>query len=236
VGAPAQAAPRAAFVISHSIYVPGSPGEVDLALPAAAFTEVDGSVVNGERRVLRLRRVVEPPGEALPDWEILCRIARAIGARGFDFASARDVHDEIASLVEGFGDFEHPGEVAVPFRCGGVAAPPRVRAAAAGGPKLPYTLTISHTEHAYRGTTLASRVGGASRLFAEGVLAINPEDAEAAGISGDDRVVVTGAHFERTWTALTVPTQPRGVLGVTLAPGDLLGVNPGGVRVRRQDA
>jgi predicted molibdopterin-dependent oxidoreductase YjgC len=209
----------------------------DLALPAAAFSEVDGSLVNGERRVLRLRQAVKPPGEALADWEILCRVARAMGASGFEFSSAREVHEEIAALVDGFGDFDHPGERAVPFNFEGEITPAQAatRVAKAADTRLPYSLAISRSEHSYRGTTLARLVGGAARLFPEGSLAINAEDANAEGISDEDRVVVTGAHFERTWTARTTAAQPRGVLGVTLAPGELADANPGRVRVRRHD-
>ena len=234
---PPPPATHPAFVIAHNLYVPEAPGEVDLALPAAAFSEVDGSLVNGERQVLRLHQAVKPPGEALADWEILCRVARAMGASGFEFSSACEVHEEIAALVDGFGDFDHPGERAVPLNFADAIAPAQAatRAAKAADTRLPYSLAISRSEHSYRGTTLARLVGGASRLFPEGWLAINAEDANAEGISDEDRVVVTGAHFERTWTVRTTVAQPRGVLGVTLAPGELVEANPGRVSVRRHD-
>ena len=235
--APPPRASHAAFVIAHCLYTPEPAGEVDLALPAAAFSEVDGSLVNGERQVLRLHRSVTPPGEALADWEILCRIARAMGAKGFDFTSAREVHDEIAAVVAGFPDFDRPGADPVPFSLAGELAPAGAGARAAGATDagFPYALAIARSEHTYRGVTLARLVGGAARLFPDGELAINTDDADAEGISDDDRVVVTGAHFERTWTARTTAAQPRGLLGVTLAPGELAGANPGRVRVRRHD-
>ena len=49
----------------------------DVILPAAVFAEKDGVFTNSERRVQRVRKAVEPPGEARADWEILLTDARA---------------------------------------------------------------------------------------------------------------------------------------------------------------
>jgi formate dehydrogenase major subunit len=67
-----------------------------VSLPASTSFEKDGTFMNGERRVQRVRRALPPPGEALPDWEILCRAARALGhSEGFAFQSPEDVWDEV---------------------------------------------------------------------------------------------------------------------------------------------
>ena len=42
-----------------------------------------------------------PPGEALPDWEIIAGFARALGYSGFDFANAAEVWDEFIGLTAG---------------------------------------------------------------------------------------------------------------------------------------
>ena len=49
-------------------------------LPAAAWVEREGTFTNFEGRVQRFRTAVEPPGAALPEWEILGRILGALGA------------------------------------------------------------------------------------------------------------------------------------------------------------
>ncbi|MBZ4420950.1 formate dehydrogenase subunit alpha [Myxococcus sp. RHSTA-1-4] len=65
-------------------------------LPASTSFEKDGTFMNGERRVQRVRRVQPPAGESLPDWEILCRAARALGhPEGFSFQSPEEVWDEV---------------------------------------------------------------------------------------------------------------------------------------------
>jgi formate dehydrogenase major subunit len=70
-------------------------------LPAASSFEKDGTFMNGERRVQRVRKVIEPPGEARSDWEIVCDVARAMGkGEYFPYRSAEDIWNEVRSLWE----------------------------------------------------------------------------------------------------------------------------------------
>jgi anaerobic selenocysteine-containing dehydrogenase len=64
-------------------------------LPAAMNLEVEGTMTNSERRVGLLRPCLPPPGEARPDWEIVCRFAALLGfGAQFSFTSAADVFEE----------------------------------------------------------------------------------------------------------------------------------------------
>jgi ferredoxin-nitrate reductase len=73
----------------------------DLVLPAAGHFEKDGTMTNSERRIGYLEKVVDPPGEALPDTEILVRFAQAMGFHGFDYGSTAEIFDEWARLTVG---------------------------------------------------------------------------------------------------------------------------------------
>lgn len=73
----------------------------DLILPAAGHFEKEGTMTNSERRISYLHKVVDPPGEALPDCEILCRFANAMGFHGFDFRAAAEIYAEHAALTRG---------------------------------------------------------------------------------------------------------------------------------------
>ncbi len=65
-------------------------------LPAASSYEKEGTFMNSERRVQRIRPAVAAPGEARPDWQILCDIAQAMGhTQGFQFHSAAAIWEEI---------------------------------------------------------------------------------------------------------------------------------------------
>ncbi len=70
----------------------------DVVLPATAWGETDGAQANTERRVQRLRKAVDPPGEAMPDWWIVSQIARRMGVPGFDYRSAKEVFNELCAL------------------------------------------------------------------------------------------------------------------------------------------
>ena len=74
-------------------------------LPAAASFEKDGTFMNGERRLQRVRGAAAPQGEARNDWEPLCDVARAMGKGAeFGYRSAEQIWDEVRSLwPEGAG-------------------------------------------------------------------------------------------------------------------------------------
>lgn len=75
--------------------------ETGLVLPMAAFSETDGSLVDQSGKVKFLSAGAAPPGEALPGWEILCRIAKVMGQPGFDFGTAAEVRAEMAGQAAG---------------------------------------------------------------------------------------------------------------------------------------
>ncbi len=65
-------------------------------LPAASAFEKDGTFMNGERRVQRVRKVIEPPGNTKPDWEIVCALGRAMNHGNlFNFDSTEAIWNEI---------------------------------------------------------------------------------------------------------------------------------------------
>jgi formate dehydrogenase major subunit len=69
-----------------------------VVLPAAAgWVESDGTVTNSERRVQRVRKVIEPPGNARDDMWIVAQIAKRLG-RDWGSPTAQDVWDEVRSL------------------------------------------------------------------------------------------------------------------------------------------
>lgn len=138
--------PDSTTVIAQNIYPPAH-GQADLYLPATAFSESGGSWVD-YAGVMHLTHPATPPmGEALPSWEILCRIARLMGARGFDFTTPEEIRAEIARIVGGFweGGTLDRFNMAVNFNA-------KLRPPAAGG------------EHDYLGYPLSHWVEGLRAL------------------------------------------------------------------------
>ncbi len=68
-------------------------------LPAAAWGEKDGTTTNSERRISRQRPFLKTPGEARPDWWILCEAAKRMGfADAFTYDSPAEIFAEHAAL------------------------------------------------------------------------------------------------------------------------------------------
>ncbi|HKG68813.1 MAG TPA: molybdopterin-dependent oxidoreductase [Segetibacter sp.] len=73
----------------------------DVILPAATWAEKEGTMTNAERRISYLRKIVDAPGETLPDAEIICRFAKKMGFHGFDYNSPSEIYDEHVRTTEG---------------------------------------------------------------------------------------------------------------------------------------
>ncbi len=68
----------------------------DILLPGALWAEAEGVMVNSERNLTLMQQAVTPPGSALPDWQIIARVACAMGyADAFTYGSAAEVFEEI---------------------------------------------------------------------------------------------------------------------------------------------
>jgi predicted molibdopterin-dependent oxidoreductase YjgC len=77
-----------------------------LVLPAAAYAERDGTYTNFEGRVQRFRKALEPLGRALPDWDILARVAQAVGA-GPRPSRAEECFRDLAAAVPAFAGMSY---------------------------------------------------------------------------------------------------------------------------------
>jgi ferredoxin-nitrate reductase len=93
---------RAELVIVQDAYHPTETSRLaDVILPAAQWGEKEWTSTSSERLVSWSPKLFEPPGEALPDWQILARFAREWGFQGFEYASAAEVWDEFRQLTRG---------------------------------------------------------------------------------------------------------------------------------------
>ncbi len=73
----------------------------DVVLPAAGWAEKTGTMTNAERRISLLEKVMDAPGEARPDAEIIAGFARKMGFPGFDYTSSAEIFKEHAALTAG---------------------------------------------------------------------------------------------------------------------------------------
>jgi predicted molibdopterin-dependent oxidoreductase YjgC len=95
------------FLVVQDILMTRTAQMADVVLPAAAsWAETEGTVINSERRVQRVHKVVEPPGEARDDVMILREIARRMGA-DWDFETAEEVWEEVRRLAPKFSGISY---------------------------------------------------------------------------------------------------------------------------------
>ena len=95
------------FLICQEIFHNVTTTFADVIFPAACFAEKDGVFTNSDRRVQRVRKAVEPPGNAKADWEILCDFARASGYDMPNYTGPDEVYDEMARLTPKFTGISH---------------------------------------------------------------------------------------------------------------------------------
>ncbi|MBJ6765921.1 formate dehydrogenase subunit alpha [Myxococcaceae bacterium JPH2] len=192
-------------------------------LPACTSFEKDGTFMNGERRVQRVRRARPPMGESLPDWEIFCRAARALGhPEGFAFQSPEDVWNEVRRVwpagaglsytrLEAGGmqwpcpEEEHPGTQILherQFSSGPRAALRRVYhrpSPEAPTEEYPFTLITGRRLYQFNAGTMTQRTPNAV-LQPGDWLDMAPVDAEQLGLEDGARVRVRSRYGEAILT------------------------------------
>ncbi|TDN92684.1 bifunctional nitrate reductase/sulfite reductase flavoprotein subunit alpha [Microbacterium sp. BK668] len=87
----------AELVITQDVFIDTATNAyADVLLPATLWVEAEGVMVSSDRTMTLVQRGAHPPGDALPDWQLICRVARAMGfADGFSFQTSAEVFDEI---------------------------------------------------------------------------------------------------------------------------------------------
>jgi len=201
------------LVVCHDIFLSRTAELADVVFPAVSFLEKDGTFVNFDRRFQRVRPALAPPGQARSDFEILHRVAGALGA-DLGCPTPAAALAECAALTPVFAGLSHARlerEPAVPWPCRSPDQPgeatlyldsfatPDGRAALAARPYLPpgeepdptypYILITGRRLVHYNSGSMTRRTPNRQLSRAE-VLDINPADGDRLGLTDGDRVEV----------------------------------------------
>jgi formate dehydrogenase major subunit len=94
------------FLVVQDIFLTETSEFADVVLPATSFLEKEGTYTNTDRRVQIGRKVLEPPGDARLDWEVICAIGNRIGLP-MEYASQREVFDEMVALSPAYANLSY---------------------------------------------------------------------------------------------------------------------------------
>ena len=228
---------RLEFLVVQDIFLTETARLADVVLPATSFAEKEGTFTNTERRVQRLHRAVAPAGDSRPDWQIVCDIARRMGAKDFAYNSASEIMGEIAELTPAYGGitYERIEEAGLQWPCPfddhpgtkylheGIFArgkgkftpleyrPPQEQP----DDKYPLVLTTGRSLYHFHTGTMTRKAKGLNELKGEGEIEINPQDAEALRIAHGDKVQVASRRGKITARANVTESSPAGVVFMT---------------------
>jgi len=197
------------LLVVQDIFLSETAQLAHVVLPGVSFAEKDGTFTNTERRVQRVRKAIEPPGNARPDWEIICDLSTRLGYP-MKYNSPAEIMEEIAALTPAYGgiryyrledkglqwpcpSLDHPG---TPFLHkdkfsrgkGKFHVVPYVPPPELPDEQYPFIMTTGRILYHYH-TIISHKSKGLKAICPEGVVEINPEDARKLGIQEGDGLV-----------------------------------------------
>lgn len=222
------------FLVVQDIFHTETTRYADVILPGASFAEKDGTFTNGERRVQRIRKAVQPvAGKA--DWEVICEIANRMGYP-MEYPSPAEIMEEIASLVPSYGGIryhrlekgglqwpcptlDHPGTTTLYTdsfaRPGGRAlfiVLDHVGPGETTDGDYPFTLITGRIREHYNNGSQTTHSIGISTLVPEELVEISPADADRLGISDRGMVQVSSRRGEvQVRAKVTERSQPGNI-------------------------
>ena len=106
------------FMILQEIFPSETALYADVLLPGVSFAEKSGTFTNTERRIQMVNQAIDPPGEAMPDWQIIAELAKTILSEGkrtpssgrfsaWGYSDTSQIMEEIAALTPSYAGITH---------------------------------------------------------------------------------------------------------------------------------
>jgi formate dehydrogenase alpha subunit len=224
------------FLVVQDIFMSETAELADVVLPAASFAEKEGSLTNTERRVQLWHKAIDPPGEARPDWEIICDISSRMGYE-MKYDSPSQIMDEIASLTPSYGgmsygrltgeglqwpclDKDHPGTKFLhkgkftrglgKFNVIEFRPPFEMP-----DEEYPFLLNTGRMLFHFHTGTVSRRSPGINELYPEGTAEINPVDAKELGLEDGEMAEVSSRRGNVTAKIKVTNKSPKGTVFMT---------------------
>lgn len=197
------------FLVVQDIFLTETAKLADVVLPSSCFAEKDGTFTNTERRVQRVRKAVEPPGEARDDWKIICDVATRMGF-AMSYENSEQIMEEIARVTPSYAGItysrieeegihwpcpsaDHPGTPILHTQTftsgkGTFHAIDFIPPAEKTNKEYPLYLTTGRILYQYHTGTMTRRSEGLNDLAPECFVEVSPEDAAKLEVENGSQV------------------------------------------------
>ena len=221
------------LLIVQDIFMTETAQLADVVLPSASFAEKDGTFTNTERRVQRIRKVVNAPGEAKPDWEIIAGISTKMGYP-MNYSSAKEIFEEIAKVTPSYAgiSYERIEKEGIQWPCptaehqgtkflhkekfsrglGLFHAIEYIPPAELPDKEYPLILSTGRVLYHYHTGTMTRRAQGPTERCPESLIEIHPADAVKFCIDEGQMVKVTSRRGAVEAKAQITEKSPQGTI------------------------
>jgi formate dehydrogenase alpha subunit len=205
------------FLVVQDIFPTEISKLAHVVLPAASWVEREATHTWIDRRVQKIDKVIDPPGEAKPDWQIICQLAERMGYQDkFDFTSSGEIFEEIRNCVPQYKGItyerlkntvggihwpcpseDHPGtptmfleKFGTPDGLGHFEAVDFKPPAELPDDEYPFILTTGRSIFHYHTGAMTRRTPKLLNEVPQSFVEINPEDATKVGVKNNDVVTL----------------------------------------------
>jgi len=221
------------FIVCQEIFMSETAKLAHVVLPATSWAEKDGTFTNTERRVQRIRKAVDAPGQARSDWQIICQVSTAMGYP-MSYSNAGQIFDEMAGLTPIFSGIsyeridkvglqwpcptkEHPGTIYLhkdKFSRGrGLFSVIKFREAAEMTDKeYPFILSTGRTLYNYNVGNMTQKSKAIRQKESKNFVEIHDSDAAKLGLANGDQLTVSTRRGRMTVKAAVSDKVRPGVL------------------------
>lgn len=222
------------FLVVQDIFLTETAKLADVVLPAACYAEKEGTFTNTERRVQRVNKAVEAPGDARPDWEIICDLSGRLGYE-MSYDTPEAIFDEVREMTPSYGgmtydrlavaglqwpcpDINHPGtpylhECTFPRGKGLLQGIEYEAPAELTSEEYPILLTTGRMLYHYNISTRNS--GTLESLRPHELAEINPVDAAGIGVADGEEMRVSSRRGSVVTRVIVTDRVPPGILFMT---------------------
>ncbi|EGO7905907.1 formate dehydrogenase subunit alpha [Enterococcus faecalis] len=199
------------FLVVQELFMTETAAYADVVLPGISYAEKDGTFTNTERRVQRVRKAVEPRGQAREDYEIFCEVMTRMGYP-CAYESAKEIMEEISAVTPSFGgiNYERLEKESLQWPCRSLTDPgtpimhvgsfargkglfkaiPYKQAQELPDEEYPYLMSTGRMLYHYNTRAMTGRTEGINQIANHSYIEINAVDAQALGIQEGDKVEV----------------------------------------------